>query len=177
MPMYSFAANHLWQSTLFAGDNLAAAAHMAVEAVCWRRTGIRESLATVGALDLDLTQSIAAGRWRLNRARALEAGILALGQLGALSAPDADAQRAHSKGAGQPMLEEAQPLTQLAHCQRKSYHPARAFPPDLPQIGSDFSRAGISHPIGRNRRLSQAVVGCTHVVGACAHARAHKPGP
>jgi hypothetical protein len=45
-------------------------------------TGIREALEPVGALELDLAQSIAEDRWRLKRARALESGIFALGQLG-----------------------------------------------------------------------------------------------
>jgi hypothetical protein len=42
--------------------------------------GIREALAPEGALELDLAQAIAEDRWRLNRARALENSIFALGQ-------------------------------------------------------------------------------------------------
>jgi hypothetical protein len=42
--------------------------------------GIREGLAPVGAVETDLAQAIAEDRWRLNRARALENNILALGQ-------------------------------------------------------------------------------------------------
>jgi hypothetical protein len=42
--------------------------------------GIRQALAPVGALELDLAQSIAEDRWRLKRARALESSIFALGQ-------------------------------------------------------------------------------------------------
>ena len=42
--------------------------------------GIREALAPVGALELDVAQAIAEDRWRLNRARALENSIFALGQ-------------------------------------------------------------------------------------------------
>jgi hypothetical protein len=42
--------------------------------------GIREALAPVGVLELDLAQAIAEDRWRLNRARALENSIFALGQ-------------------------------------------------------------------------------------------------
>jgi hypothetical protein len=42
--------------------------------------GIREALAPVGPLELDLAQAIAEDRWRLNRARALENSIFALGQ-------------------------------------------------------------------------------------------------
>jgi hypothetical protein len=42
--------------------------------------GIREALAPVGALETDLAQAIAEDRWRLNRARALENAIFALGQ-------------------------------------------------------------------------------------------------
>ena len=43
--------------------------------------GIREALAPVGALEIDLAQAIAEDRWRLNRARALENSIFALGQI------------------------------------------------------------------------------------------------
>jgi hypothetical protein len=42
--------------------------------------GIRQALAPVGALEADLAQAIAEDRWRLNRARALENSIFALGQ-------------------------------------------------------------------------------------------------
>jgi hypothetical protein len=42
--------------------------------------GIREALHPVGAVETDLAQAIAEDRWRLNRARALENTILALGQ-------------------------------------------------------------------------------------------------
>src|SRR5580658_10887090 len=42
--------------------------------------GIREALGPEGALELDLAQAIAEDRWRLNRARALENSIFALGQ-------------------------------------------------------------------------------------------------
>jgi hypothetical protein len=42
--------------------------------------GIREALDPVGALELELAQAIAEGRWRLNRASALENAIFALGQ-------------------------------------------------------------------------------------------------
>ena len=44
--------------------------------------GIREALAPIGALELNLAQSVAEDRWRLKRARALESGIFALGQCG-----------------------------------------------------------------------------------------------
>jgi hypothetical protein len=50
-------------------------------------TGIRESLAPVGALELDLAQSIAEDHWRLKRARAIETGIFAAGVLGQLGHP------------------------------------------------------------------------------------------
>jgi hypothetical protein len=50
-------------------------------------TGIREALEPVGALEIDLAQSVAEDRWRLKRARALECGIFALGQCGQ---PDSD---------------------------------------------------------------------------------------
>jgi hypothetical protein len=51
--------------------------HAAFDKHC---TGIRESLSPAGAFEIDLAQSIAEDRWRLNRARALEGGIFALGQ-------------------------------------------------------------------------------------------------
>jgi hypothetical protein len=69
---------------------LTADEHEAFDRHC---TGIRESLEPVGALSLDLAQSIAEDRWRPKRARALETGIFALGQLGELGrlpAPDRD---------------------------------------------------------------------------------------
>jgi hypothetical protein len=62
--------------------------HQAFEKHC---TGIRESLEPVGALEIELAQSIAEDHWRLKRARAIETGIFALGQqgaLGALATPD-----------------------------------------------------------------------------------------
>src|SRR5580704_16916809 len=57
--------------------------HQAFEKHC---TGIRESLEPIGALEIELAQSIAEDRWRLKRARAIETGIFALGQLGQLGA-------------------------------------------------------------------------------------------
>ena len=51
--------------------------HAAFEQHC---VGILESLAPVGALEIDLAQSIAKDRWRLNRAWTLETSIFALGQ-------------------------------------------------------------------------------------------------
>jgi hypothetical protein len=60
---------------------LTADEHEAFDKHC---TGIRESLEPVGALEVELAQSIAEDHWRLKRARALETGIFALGQLGEL---------------------------------------------------------------------------------------------
>jgi hypothetical protein len=63
--------------------------------------GIREALAPVGALELDLAQAIAEDRWRLNRARALENSIFALGQSEHLledsGHPEADAALAQGR--------------------------------------------------------------------------------
>src|SRR5580692_7334515 len=56
------------------------------EAFSQHCTGIRESLEPVGALETELAQSIAEDHWRLKRARAIETGIFALGQLGQLGA-------------------------------------------------------------------------------------------
>jgi hypothetical protein len=49
---------------------------------------IVEALAPVGILEQGLAQSIAEDKWRLNRARALESGIFALGQIADESDPD-----------------------------------------------------------------------------------------
>jgi hypothetical protein len=49
---------------------------------------IVEALAPVGALEQGLAQAIAEDKWRLNRARALESGIFALGQMADESDPD-----------------------------------------------------------------------------------------
>jgi hypothetical protein len=63
--------------------------------------GIREALAAVGALEIDLAQAIAEDRWRLNRARALENSIFALGQSEYLTQdsghPQADAALAQGR--------------------------------------------------------------------------------
>jgi hypothetical protein len=58
--------------------------HEAFEQHC---QAIVEALVPVGALEQDLAQSIAEDKWRLNRARALESGIFALGQLADESQP------------------------------------------------------------------------------------------
>ena len=62
---------------------LTADEHEAFDKHC---AGIRESLDPVGALEIELAQSIAEDHWRLKRARAIETGIFALGQEGALGA-------------------------------------------------------------------------------------------
>jgi hypothetical protein len=181
---------------------LTADEHEAFEQHC---AGIRESLEPVGALEIDLAQSIAEDRWRLKRARAIETGIFALGhlgQLGALATSDRDdpaqlpidealsrartwvdksenlqllalyeqrihraieknmaqlrTRRAERKAVYQQALEEAQLLAQLAYSKGEKYDPARDFPPEILQIGSDFSSAGIRRLIDRNQRLNQA---------------------
>jgi hypothetical protein len=168
-------------------------------------TGIRESLAPVGALETELAQSIAEDHWRLKRARAIETGIFAAGVLGQLGHPyggiredaaqvpiDEALSKAHTwiaksenfqllalyeqrihraieknmaqlrtlraerKAARQQALEEAQLLAQLAHSKGEKYDPASDFPPELLQIGSDFSTAGLSRLINRTQRLSEA---------------------
>ena len=167
--------------------------------------GIRDSLQPVGALEIELAQSIAEDHWRLKRARALETGIFALGQLGALGAlvtrdrddpaqlPIDEAlsqartwlakgenflllslyeQRIHRaieknmaqlrtlrderQAARKQVLEEAQLLAQLAKSKGEKYDAAKDFPPELLQIGSDFSSAGLSRLINRNQRLTEA---------------------
>jgi hypothetical protein len=52
---------------------------------------ICEALAPVGALEIDIAQSIAENRWRLKRARAIETGIFAAGQQGLLGFNAVDA--------------------------------------------------------------------------------------
>src|ERR1700691_2645068 len=56
---------------------LTADEHQAFEKHC---AGIRDSLQPVGALEIELAQSIAEDHWRLKRARAIETGIFALEQ-------------------------------------------------------------------------------------------------
>ena len=181
---------------------LTADEHEAFDKHC---AGIRESLQPVGALEIDLAQSIAEDHWRLKRARALETGIFALGQNGALGAPvtrdrDDPAQlpidealsqartwlaksdnfqllalyeqrihraieknmaqlrtlRAERQAARQQALEEAQLLAQLAYSKGETYDPASDFPPEILQIGSDFSSAGIRRLVSLNQRLNEA---------------------
>src|ERR1700683_2401414 len=64
--------------------------------------------------------------------------------------------RAERKAVHQQALEEAQLLAQLAYSKGESYDPARDFPPEILQIGSDFSSAGIRRLIDRNHRLNEA---------------------
>src|ERR1700735_4971402 len=65
-----------------------AAEQTAFDAHC---KAICEALAPVGALEIDIAQAIAEGRWRLKRARAIETSIFAAGQLGLLDFPVAAA--------------------------------------------------------------------------------------
>jgi hypothetical protein len=58
--------------------------HEAFEKHC---QAIVEALAPVGILEQGLAQSIAEDKWRLNRARAIESGIFALGQIADESEP------------------------------------------------------------------------------------------
>src|SRR5580700_2198785 len=189
---------------------LTADEHEAFDQHC---TGIRESLAPVGALEIELAQSIAEDHWRLKRARALETGIFAAGVLGQLGHPyggiredaaqlpiDEALSKAHTwiaqsenfqllalyeqrihraieknmaelrtlraerKAVRQQALEEAQLLAQLAYSKGEKYDPANDFPPELLQIGSDFSSAGIRRLIGRNQRLNEARELCRNSV-------------
>src|SRR6202451_4064920 len=168
-------------------------------------TGIRESLAPVGALETELAQSIAEDHWRLKRARAIETGIFAAGVLGQLGHPyggiredaaqvpiDEALSKAHTwvaksenfqllalyeqrihraieknmaqfrtlraerKAVHQQALEEAQLLAQLAYSKGEKYDPASDFPPEILQIGCDFSRAGLSRLVNRNQSLNEA---------------------
>jgi hypothetical protein len=64
--------------------------------------------------------------------------------------------RAERKAVLQQALEEAQLLAQLAYSKGEQYDPAADFPPEILQIGSDFSSAGIRRLITRNQRLNEA---------------------
>jgi hypothetical protein len=79
---------------------LTAAEQTAFDAHC---KSICEALAPVGALEIDLAQAIAEGRWRLKRARAIESSIFATGQLGLLDFPVAPAT---TEDPAQRLLEE-----------------------------------------------------------------------
>src|ERR1700679_4358082 len=59
--------------------------HTAFEQHC---QPIVEALAPVGSLEQGLAQAIAEDKWRLNRARAIESGVFALGQIADESDPD-----------------------------------------------------------------------------------------
>jgi hypothetical protein len=67
------------QIHLFTADE-----HTAFENHC---QSVVQALAPVGILEQQLAQSIAEDRWRLNRARALETNIFALGQIGEFEDP------------------------------------------------------------------------------------------
>jgi len=64
--------------------------------------------------------------------------------------------RAERQAARHQALEEAQLLAQLAYSKGEKYDPARDFPPEIVQIGSDFSTPGIRRLIDRNQRLNEA---------------------
>jgi len=163
------------------------------------------NLSNPSALEIELARSIAEDHWRLKRARAIETGIFALGQQGALGSLATNARedpaqlpideaisqartwlaksenfqllalyeqrirraieknmaefrtlRAERQAARKQALEEAQLLAQLAHSKGEEYNPASDFPPELIQIGSDFSSAGLTRLINRNQRLTEA---------------------
>jgi hypothetical protein len=60
-----------------------------------------------------------------------------------LAEPDAACQRA---------IKKAQLLAQLACSEVEKYHPAHDLPPEMRQIGFDFSPAAVTRLTGRNRR-------------------------
>jgi hypothetical protein len=64
--------------------------------------------------------------------------------------------RAERQAARKQALEEAQLLAQLAHSKSEKYDPASDFPPELLQIGPDFSSANLTRLINRNQRLTEA---------------------
>jgi len=67
--------------------------------------------------------------------------------------------RAEHQAARQQTLEEAQLLAQLAHSKGEPYDPVSDFPPDLLQIGSDFSTAGIRRLIEWRGPMAREVPG------------------
>ncbi len=60
------------------------------------------------------------------------------------------------KAAHQQVLEEAHLLAQLATMKDEKYDPSQDFPSKSPEIGSDFSTAGITRQIARTQRLTEA---------------------
>src|SRR6202046_1092495 len=63
--------------------------------------------------------------------------------------------RAERQAVLQQALEEAQLLAQLAKSKGEKYDPVKDFPPELLQIGSDFSSASLSGLINRNQRITE----------------------
>jgi hypothetical protein len=69
-----------------------------------------QALAPMGTLEQQLAQSIAEDKWRLNRARALESGIFALGQMADESDPDSpqnDSLQTGQPEIGQPEISQS----------------------------------------------------------------------
>jgi hypothetical protein len=89
---------------------------------------------------------------RLRACRPGLTGRIRLLTAGDSAEPDASFQQA---------IKDAQLLAQLACSKVEKYHPAHDFPPEMLQIGFDFSPAGVSRPIGRGRLPREAGEGRT----------------
>src|SRR5580704_3983871 len=68
---------------------------------------ICEALAPVGPLEIDIAQAIAEDRWRLKRARAIEAGIFAAGRQGLLGFNPGNPSVETTEDPAQLLLEDA----------------------------------------------------------------------
>ena len=64
--------------------------------------------------------------------------------------------RAERQAARQQALEELQLLAQLAFSKGKTYDPSADFPPEIVNIGFEFSSTGVRLLIARNHRLTEA---------------------
>jgi len=95
---------------------------------------------------IQLLTAIAEDHWRLKRARAIETGIFALGHTDGSRDSRMPAQ----------CFSKASCSSALAYSKGEKYDPASDFPPELLQIGSDFSITAIRRLVARNQRLTEA---------------------
>jgi hypothetical protein len=99
--------------------------HEAFEKHCH---SIVQALAPVGILEQELANSIAEGKWRLNRARAIESGIFALGQMADESDPGSlpnDQREIDQPAISQPLSQARTWLDDGKHIQLLSLYEQR----------------------------------------------------
>ncbi|MGA3241572.1 MAG: hypothetical protein ABSG03_35365, partial [Bryobacteraceae bacterium] len=65
-------------------------------------------------------------------------------------------ESAEPNAACQQAIKDDQLLAQFACNKVEKYHPAHDFPPEMPQIGFDFSPAAVTRLTGRGRRPRDA---------------------